>query len=45
MGLLVDKKEINRYDKNGKKHGIWISFYPNKKIKKEETLRSFLWNI
>ena len=44
MGLLVDKKEINRYDKNGKKHGRWISFYPNKKIKKEETYQHGVLN-
>ena len=31
MGLLVDKKEINRYDKDGEKHGRWISFTQIKK--------------
>jgi antitoxin component YwqK of YwqJK toxin-antitoxin module len=37
MGLIQDKEEINRRDRDGKKHGKWKEFYKNGKIKKEET--------
>ena len=36
MGIIIDKEEINRRDRDGKKHGIWKEFYKNGKVKKEE---------
>lgn len=32
---LVDKEDINRYDNDNKKHGIWKEFYPNQRVKSE----------
>lgn len=37
MGLIEEKEEINRKDREGKKHGKWKEFFDNGKIKKEET--------
>ena len=34
-GFLVFSEKINRYDKNGKKHGVWKEFYPDGKLKRE----------
>ncbi len=34
-GFLVFKENINRYDKDGKKQGVWKEFYPDGKVKKE----------
>ena len=34
-GFLVFSEKINRYDKNGRKHGVWKEFYPDGKIKRE----------
>jgi antitoxin component YwqK of YwqJK toxin-antitoxin module len=34
-GFLVFKEQINRFDKEGKKHGVWKEFYPDGKVKKE----------
>ena len=34
-GLLSKKEEINRYDSDGNKQGIWKDFHENGKIKKE----------
>lgn len=36
MGIIVKKEEINRFDRDLKKHGVWKTFYPNDKIKSEE---------
>ncbi|RLD79608.1 MAG: hypothetical protein DRJ10_08605 [Bacteroidetes bacterium] len=33
--ILVAKERINRYDKQGKKHGTWKEFYSSGKLKKE----------
>ncbi len=35
MGLLVSKEKINRYDKEGKKNGIWKTYYENRSLKWE----------
>ncbi|MBM78024.1 MAG: hypothetical protein CL846_06040 [Crocinitomicaceae bacterium] len=37
MGIIIKKEEINRYDSDLKKHGIWKTFYPNNKIKSKQT--------
>ena len=34
-GVLSKKEEINRYDSDGNKQGIWKDFHDNGKIKKE----------
>ncbi len=36
MGLIIENEDINRKDRDGKKHGIWKEFYKNGKIKREE---------
>lgn len=35
----IDKEFINRYDKEGLKHGVWKEFFPNGKLKKEYNYR------
>jgi antitoxin component YwqK of YwqJK toxin-antitoxin module len=34
-GFLVFSEKINRFDKDGKKHGVWKEFYPDGKLKRE----------
>ena len=34
-GFLKDRKEFNRFDANGKKTGVWRSFFPNGTIESE----------
>ena len=34
-GVLSSKEEINRYDKEGEKQGVWKDFYKNGNVKKE----------
>lgn len=34
-GERIDKELINRYDKDGLKHGVWKEFFPNGKVKTE----------
>ena len=34
-GILISKEKINRFDKQGKKHGLWRTYHINKKIKWE----------
>ncbi|NOQ72311.1 MAG: hypothetical protein GQ574_09945 [Crocinitomix sp.] len=34
-GFLKDRKEFNRLDENGKKSGVWRTFFPNGTIKSE----------
>ena len=36
MGIINNKEEINRRDRDGKKHGTWKEFYETGKLKKEE---------
>tara|TARA_Y100000385_G_scaffold130174_1_gene135498 strand:- start:535 stop:2091 length:1557 start_codon:yes stop_codon:yes gene_type:complete len=36
MGIISNKEEINRRDRDGEKHGIWKEFYVNGKVKNEE---------
>jgi antitoxin component YwqK of YwqJK toxin-antitoxin module len=35
-GYMTDKEEINRYNEEGQKDGVWKEFYPDGKVKKEE---------
>lgn len=37
MGIITKKEEINRYDSDLKKHGVWKTFYDNNKIKTKQT--------
>ena len=37
MGVINKKEEINRFDSEGKKDGIWKEYYENGKIKFEQT--------
>lgn len=41
---LVDRDAINRYDFEGKKHGEWIEFYDNFKIKTKSYYKKGLLN-
>ena len=43
-GFIVSKQEINRYNRENKKQGIWKDFYPNWKVKTERTYRNDLLN-
>lgn len=43
-GFIVSKQEINRYNRQNKKQGIWKDFYPNWKVKTERTYRNDLLN-
>lgn len=36
MGMIIKKEEINRFDRDHKKHGIWKTFFPNDKVKSEQ---------
>jgi antitoxin component YwqK of YwqJK toxin-antitoxin module len=35
-GYVSDRESINRKDEKGRKQGIWKSYYPNFRVKKEE---------
>tara|TARA_B100001093_G_scaffold519579_1_gene609252 strand:+ start:1857 stop:3413 length:1557 start_codon:yes stop_codon:yes gene_type:complete len=35
MGVIIEKEEINRKDRDNKKHGVWKEFFKNGKVKKE----------
>ena len=37
MGVVNKKEEINRFDSDGKKDGVWKEYYENGKIKLEHT--------
>ena len=37
MGVVNKKEEINRFDSDGKKVGVWKEYYENGKIKLEQT--------
>ena len=37
MGVVNKKEEINRFDSEGKKDGVWKEYYENGKIKLEHT--------
>jgi len=39
QGRIVNNEQINRYNLNGQKDGIWRYFYPNGKIKEEITYK------
>jgi antitoxin component YwqK of YwqJK toxin-antitoxin module len=41
-GQLKRRKEVNRYDKQRQKQGLWVQLYPNKNIKVEGTYRNDL---
>ena len=43
-GFIVSKQEINRYNRQNKKQGIWKDFYPNWKVRLERTYRNDLLN-
>lgn len=38
-GILANVERINRKDENGKKQGVWKSFYENGKLKEEKKFR------
>ena len=35
-GYMTDKEEINTFNDEGQKNGVWKEFYPDGKVKKEE---------
>jgi len=37
MGMIIKKEDINRYDRELKKHGIWKTFYENGNLKSHQT--------
>jgi uncharacterized protein len=37
MGVVISKEEINRVDRDLKKHGVWKTFYKNENIKSQQT--------
>lgn len=41
-GKLKRRKEVNRYDQQRQKQGLWVTLYPNKRIKVEGTYRNDL---
>lgn len=43
-GFISRKEEINRYDKNNLKVGIWKTFYNNRRTKTEATYKNNLLN-
>lgn len=42
--FIVSNEKINRRDKNGLKQGVWKSYYPNERLKKEERYKDDLLN-
>ena len=42
--IMVAKERINRYDKEGKKYGVWKEFYASGKIKKESNYKKGFLN-
>jgi len=41
-GFVVGREYINRYNTNGKKHGVWKTFYSNDVVKYEENYKNGL---
>jgi antitoxin component YwqK of YwqJK toxin-antitoxin module len=43
-GFITERELINRFDYNGKKHGIWKYFYPDGMVRQEGTFKHGLEN-
>lgn len=41
-GYLISREYINRYNSQGKKHGVWVEFYEDGKIKERQDWRNGL---
>ncbi len=41
-GALVQKRPVNRFDRQNKKTGVWLSLYPDLSIQEESTYRNGL---
>lgn len=41
-GVLIQKRAVNRLDRQNKKTGVWLSLYPNLSIQEESTYRNGL---
>lgn len=38
-GFITDRMKVNRRDKNGLRQGVWVTFWPNGKIRQDGTYR------
>ncbi len=43
-GYITDREQINRYDRNGIKQGVWKEFYEDGKLKNEKDYKDGMLN-